>query len=114
MENKELMELIEELKKGLEEMNKTDEEKQKTIIKDIEDENNYIYVSQKYVVLHASLQDILIFIGMLLQKIDDREEVMYFLKEYLRIKEKNGEVKNEDIGYTIADIIQKIVLKGDK
>lgn len=114
MENKELMELMEELKKALEEVATTDTEKQKIVVNDIEGGNDYIYISNKYTVLHASLQDTLIFIGMFLQRIDDRKEVIYFLKEYLRIKEKNGEVKSEDIGKTISDIITKIVLKGDE
>lgn len=98
----------------MEEVEKKDKEMEKAIIKDIEDEDCYIYVSKKYAALNASLQDILIFMGMLLQKIDDREEVIYFLKEYLRIKEKTGEVKNEDIGKIISDVITKIVLKGDE
>lgn len=114
MENKEFMKLLEELKKSLEKENKEDKENQKIIIKEIEEGNDYIYVSKEYLVLNASLKDILIFMGIFLQKIDDKEEVIYFLKEYLKIKEKTGKVTNEDIGKTIVDIVEKIVLKGDE
>lgn len=114
MENKEFMKLLEELKKSLEKESKEDKEKQNAVVKDIEEGDNYIYVSRKYAVLNASLQDILIFIGVLLQKIDDKEEVIYFLKEYLKIKEKTGEVTNDDIGNIINDIIKKIILNGDE
>ena len=114
MVDKEFMELLEELKKSLEKESKEDKENQKIIIKEIEEGNDYIYVSKKYSVLNASLQDILIFMGMLLQKIDDKEEVIYFLKEYLKIKEETGEVEDKDIGNIINDTIKKIVLKGDE
>lgn len=114
MEDKEFIEFLEKIKKSMEKESKDDKENQKIIIKDIKEGDDYIYVSRKYTVLNASLQDTLIFMGVFLQKIDDKEEIIYFLKEYLKIKEETGEVENKDIGNIINDIIKKIVLKGDE
>lgn len=114
MENKEFMKLLEGLKKSLEKESKEDKENQKIIIKEIEEGNDYIYVSKKYSVLNASLKDILIFMGIFLKKIDDKEEVIYFLKEYLKIKEETGEVADKDIANIINNIIKKIILNGDE
>lgn len=85
-----------------------------SIINDIRENNNYIYVSPNYTMLAGSAIDRMVFLLIALEKLIEaqkKDEIMKLLKKYVEEKEKGNKLLDsecEKISEMVISILEEI------